>query len=476
MHRLICAVLISLACLLPASAQDAAGPDTDQEGPWTIVAIPVSGEVNAKLARTVKEGLRKGAAYDRVAYVLIMDTFGGRLDAAWDIVDTLQHLGRSRTAAFVKSKAISAGALIALACQDVYMHPSATIGDCMPIVVSFDGPKEVGEKVQSPLRAKFRSLAESNGYPAKLAEAMVTKELTVFRVETDGAIMFLDDTQLAEATQAGDSIVSTRTVVKAGELLTMSAGEALDYGFSRQTVENVEQVVGAMGFEQYRLEMLPGGGGWMASWSAMSGPMKVYWLFAIPATVFFLLMVALTLIGLGGEGFEVDAETDVDVGDMDIDVDADGGGALGDASEAAGAAGAFHFFTVRNFISFFMMFGWTGIALTKSGVAPVGTFAGAMFGGLITMFAVSLLFYLATKLTESGNISIKEALNLVGNVYLTIPANRGGTGKVSVVVKGSRREYKAMTDGDELKTGETARIHGITAGEVLLVKREAKTS
>jgi membrane-bound serine protease (ClpP class) len=96
------------------------------------------------------------------------------------IVDTILSAPEGQTVAYVKNKAISAGALIALASSRLVMRSNATIGDCAPITYSSEGPKVLGEKFQSPLRAKFRALAKRNGYPATLAEAMVTAEMVVY--------------------------------------------------------------------------------------------------------------------------------------------------------------------------------------------------------------------------------------------------------------------------------------------------------
>ena len=77
-------------------------------------------------------------------FVFEMDTFGGRVDSALQIVDTLLSIPEGRTIAFVKNKAISAGALIALACSRLAMRNNTTIGDCAPITYSNEGPKMLG--------------------------------------------------------------------------------------------------------------------------------------------------------------------------------------------------------------------------------------------------------------------------------------------------------------------------------------------
>ena len=115
-----------------------------------------------------------------------MDSFGGRVDSALQIVDTLLSAPEGKTIAFVNNKAISAGALIALACSRLVMRKNTTIRRLCTITYSNEGPKMLGEKFQSPLRAKFRALAKRNGYSETLAESMVTAEMVVYAVEMEG--------------------------------------------------------------------------------------------------------------------------------------------------------------------------------------------------------------------------------------------------------------------------------------------------
>ena len=122
------------------------------------VWIKLEGDVDPAMyefcARAIGEAIEKKPDY----IVFEINTFGGRLDAAFDLVDTIMAVKGPETIALVKKKAISAGSLIALACKKLYMLEATTIGDCAPIVQGGDGtPQIVGEKIQSPLRAKFRN-------------------------------------------------------------------------------------------------------------------------------------------------------------------------------------------------------------------------------------------------------------------------------------------------------------------------------
>jgi membrane-bound serine protease (ClpP class) len=132
--------------------------------------------------------------------------------------------------------------------------PATTIGDCAPITYSQEGPEMLGEKFQSPIRAKFRALAKRNGYPVKLAEAMVSMDREIFEVVTDGDKVLMDASDYEDLTDEDKKkITSKKTIVEEGELLTMHAEEAVDLGFSRMTVQSVEDMLDRMGIENYEI-------------------------------------------------------------------------------------------------------------------------------------------------------------------------------------------------------------------------------
>lgn len=260
-------VLILFACLWISTglfASDTATGTAEKEGQpasqvqkeeQTVLVVPVSGEVGPAMAAFIERALREDTAYDNALFVLELDTFGGRVDSAFQIVDTLLTIPKERTVAYVKKKAISAGALIALACGELAMKHSTTIGDCAPITISEEGPKMLGEKFQSPLRAKFRSLAKRNGYPENLAEAMVTSEMIVYKIEMDdGRVLYMDGTEYEDLSEEEKKAVhSKKTVVGEGILLTMDDREAAEFGFSKMSAESIEEMLEKKGITAYRM-------------------------------------------------------------------------------------------------------------------------------------------------------------------------------------------------------------------------------
>nr|MBF0222086.1 ATP-dependent Clp protease proteolytic subunit [Desulfobulbaceae bacterium] len=260
-------VVFFMGIPLSLTAKDSAGPLPQTTLSTTnVFVIPVSGDVEPVMAAYIKRAVADAlTSVSEPLIVLEIDTFGGRVDAALNIVDTMMGISRGQSIAFVKTKAISAGALIALSCNSLVMRPSTTLGDCAPI--SFDGneAKMLGEKFQSPLRAKFRTLARKNGYPPALAESMVSARMEVFRVSFPDKTLYLDAEALADLSEAETKmIVSKTTVVAKDELLTMDDAEAHELGFSTMTAESIEDMLGKMNIKNFDLVRLEQN--WAESW------------------------------------------------------------------------------------------------------------------------------------------------------------------------------------------------------------------
>ncbi len=238
--------LASFLCLM-LSAATLCGQEAKPEG-RAVYVIPINGTVDPGMSAFVGRACGEANQDPESLVVFEINTFGGRVDAALEIVDTILTVPAGRSVAFVKKKAISAGALIALSCGDLFMRPATTIGDSAPIAYSQEGPEMMGEKFQSPIRAKFRALARRNGYPEDLAEAMVTPEKVVYSVEIDGKKRYMDSQAFADLTaDEKERVTQKKTVVEKGELLTMSAAEALELGFSSMTVETIDAMLTAKG-------------------------------------------------------------------------------------------------------------------------------------------------------------------------------------------------------------------------------------
>lgn len=241
-HRLLAAFAVFLP--LAGHAFSAPRPDTaaPAETPGKrVVVIPVEKEVDQGLYAFLKRATGEALQEKPDVLVYKVNTYGGELQSAFEIVDLLQSVKGAETYVYVEQKAISAGALISLAANRIAMGEGTTIGDCAPITQGSEGGiVMLGEKIQSPLRAKFRNLAERNGYPSLLSQAMVTPEIGVVEAipaASAGAAKSREFFTVREWENLPAArrarYASHETVVRAGELLTMTDREAARHGFSQ---------------------------------------------------------------------------------------------------------------------------------------------------------------------------------------------------------------------------------------------------
>ena len=195
-------------------------------------------------------------------------------------------------------------------------------------------------------------------------------------------------------------------------------------------------------------------------WGNMMMFERIFWYIAIPFTVLFFIQLVLTFTGMGGE------DTGGEFGDGGADLDGDG-----DADGDGGDGGGFRIFTVKNFITFFTVFGWSGITLHNAGAGEYLVLLGSLLIAVAVMLLVALLFVSITRLAQSGTMDLKGAKGRSGEVYIPIPAGRSGRGKISITLQGALREIDAVTEGEALPRGTAVRVVDITGNGVLLVEK-----
>ncbi len=230
---------------VPVEKQEDIPPEIPAIKPAVIITMHRM--IDSGLSSSLKRRLDVAKESGSELIIFDIDTFGGRLDAAMEISEYISDLKGIKTVAFIAHKAISAGALIAVSCNDIVMAPEAELGDCEPILPSSEGGyKTAGEKIQTVLRTKFRKFAEKNGYPVLLAEAMVTSEIEVYRIKTEEQPFgfFITTRELDEMDEDAKSLINEKKlIIEKGKLLTMHAKEALEYGFARNIVDNREELL-----------------------------------------------------------------------------------------------------------------------------------------------------------------------------------------------------------------------------------------
>ena len=193
-------------------------------------------------------------------------------------------------------------------------------------------------------------------------------------------------------------------------------------------------------------------------WNSLDPFMKVIWCITLAASLIFIIQTILTFIGADTDGAtDIDAsfDTDVDIADMD----------------AAVGSGGVNLYTFRNFVNFFLGFGWTSVLLNGSIKSKGLLLVIAIIVGIVFVALVMWLFKWLYSMQQTGNINVyKSAVGCTGTVYLPIPAERGGEGKVQITIQGAVREYNALTEGDALPTGKPIKVVEVINPGTLLVE------
>jgi membrane-bound serine protease (ClpP class) len=179
-------IIIILLSLFNGVFNGYAGNNDGRKVYYTVL----KGTINKSLANDFSGVLKEAEEVKAEALVLEIDTFGGRLDSAIRIKDKLIDT-ELNTIAFINKKAISAGALIALATKHIVMAPGSTIGAATPIRLTYWEEKPATEKTISYFRKEMKSTAEANNHPGDLAEAMVDPDVRIKGVIEKGKLLTL---------------------------------------------------------------------------------------------------------------------------------------------------------------------------------------------------------------------------------------------------------------------------------------------
>jgi uncharacterized integral membrane protein len=186
----------------------------------------------------------------------------------------------------------------------------------------------------------------------------------------------------------------------------------------------------------------------MAEWfSNLALFPKIYWCIAIIGSLIFIISMILAFAGSDSDDLSTDSEIDADTG-------------IG-----------FQFITFKNLVGFFTIFGWSGIACIDAQLSHPITIIISVVCGLIMMTIMAAMFYYMRKLNDSGTLDFKNAVDAVGEVYLTIGAKRSKIGKAHVRVQGALRELEALTDSEtDLKSGSVIKVKNVTENGILIVE------
>lgn len=189
-------------------------------GKSKVMVMDIKAEIDPRMLRYVKLAIDH-AEKAKADYVIVdMDTYGGVLTDAKEIVDLIMDF-KKPIWVFVNSDAASAGALISIACDSIYMSPGASIGAAT--VVEGDG-KAAPDKYQSYMRSIMRSTAEENHRDPRIAEGMVDERVVVDSVK------------------------------QAGKVITFTTLEAIKYHYCEAKVNSIEEILKRNKIENYELD------------------------------------------------------------------------------------------------------------------------------------------------------------------------------------------------------------------------------
>ena len=204
--RIFTVLAVLLAITLPVMAAD------------EIWVLRIDDEIGSGTVTYLRQGLSQAEAAEAALVILVFSTPGGLLDsgvAARDILlDTTVP-----TVAFINRQALSAGALLAIACDQIIFAPGGVLGAATPVVVSRDVLREAPEKTISAMRKIFLATAEVHGRPPAVAEAMVDRDVAV------------------------------PDLIDEGKLLTLTALEAAQWGYSDGSANSIEEFLASVGYE-----------------------------------------------------------------------------------------------------------------------------------------------------------------------------------------------------------------------------------
>jgi len=213
----------------------------------------------------------------------------------------------------------------------------------------------------------------------------------------------------------------------------------------------------------------------------------VFFVIAASSTVILIIQTILAVIGFG--------HNDSNIGD----IHSDGGGdihaevpheiahdghfdhdhEIHDTDNTSPGSAASHYdanglqlFTIRGIMAFLMVGSWVGFLTSKTGTNDFIALLLAVVSGAIALFFMAKLMQFLLSLQEDGTTNVKNALGQIGQVYIRIPAEEKGMGKVNVTVQEKLCEFDAVTEKSEmLKTGEMVYVTDVRAGNVLVVER-----
>jgi len=253
------------------------------EGGGRAWLIPIHGDIEPSTAAFVRREARRALAQGVDYLIFEIDTFGGRVDATLQITSFITSVRNARTIAWITPSETSigvswsAGALIAFACEYIFMAPGTSIGAAAPVLAGPEGATAAGEKTVAAVRSQMAALAEMNGHPVGLGLAMVDFDVELWEVVVNGETRAVTSDELLrmERDVVGGMPVIERVglISERGKLLSLTAGEAYHYGLIAELIDSRENLLLAIGAAGELTESFPSAADSIVSFLT-SGPVQ----------------------------------------------------------------------------------------------------------------------------------------------------------------------------------------------------------
>ncbi len=188
-----------------------------------VYRVPIQGVIDLGLPTFIERIISEAEKNQVQAIIFDIDTFGGRVDAATQIKDAILD-SDVPTVAFINRRAISAGALISLSCEKIYMTGGGTIGAATAVDMSGN---KASEKVISYMREEMASTAENRNRNTDIAKCMVDEELSFTHVVIDNDSVEVTDLEGR----------------KEGKLITLTTEQALKYKMADGSAEDFDELL-----------------------------------------------------------------------------------------------------------------------------------------------------------------------------------------------------------------------------------------
>ena len=192
-------------CMIAILPNALASVEAEPDAIDCVMIIPIDDVVELGLSSYLERNIEKAENTGADLIILTLDTPGGRVDAAQDMKRLLYDCD-IKTIAYVKDQAISAGAYIAMCCDEIFMAPGSTIGDAEMLI---NGVR-ADEKYLGPWREEFAAIAEDKGRNPEIAKAFVDRDIAIDGVIEEGKLLTLTPQRAVEFGIA-DGIVANET-------------------------------------------------------------------------------------------------------------------------------------------------------------------------------------------------------------------------------------------------------------------------